>query len=129
MDKKRKLFRLVLLCAGVVYLTAVVGATVYSQTVYVQNLPAVTLGKPTGGKVPKAALTDNGQGGFFLNTVEQQDGPWGKRYVLKQITVQTVQPVDETNVFAFEAMQVKVPLALTISSPMAYDGMEVRLEE
>ena len=42
-EKRKTLRRVIVSCAGALYLAVVIGATVYSQTGYVQNLPVVTL--------------------------------------------------------------------------------------
>lgn len=44
-EKKHKLSKIIYIAIGCIYLVAVIGATVYAQTIYVDNLPAVTLTK------------------------------------------------------------------------------------
>ena len=89
MDEKKstRLRRLTALCLGVVFLLVVVAATVYSQTGYVERLPLVTLAPIDWMVVPNEALYVNDDGGYRLYYVEQEDGPWGKRYILREWVV------------------------------------------
>lgn len=124
----KKIAKRVCLCLGAAYLLVVVGATVYSQTVYVKKLPSVTLVAATGARVPKKYVAEiNGQ--LTLNTVEQEDGPWGKRYVIHQITSAMANPIDDNTVFFYEAENLKSPIAATIDAEFVYEGMEVRIED
>lgn len=66
---------------------------------------------------------------LLLNYVEQQDGPWGKQYVLRQMTVFYTQPVDESHTFVSDARNLEEPIALSVSAESVYDGMNVRLSE
>ena len=86
MENRRRTFlrRLAVWVAGAIYLLAVVGATVYSQTGYIESLPLVTLAMVDGNSVPNEAIVDLPDGSRVLNYVEQENGPWGKRYILRQ---------------------------------------------
>ena len=81
MENRRRTFfrRLAVWVAGAIYLLAVVGATVYSQTGYIESLPLVTLAMVDGNSVPNEAIVDLPDGSRVLNYVEQENGPWGKR--------------------------------------------------
>ena len=127
-EKWKTLRRVIVSCAGALYLAVVIGATVYSQTGYVESLPLVELITAEKGRVPDSALLE-GADGLLLNYVEQQDGPWGKRYVLRQMTVLNYIPMEEGVTFVYEAVNLDSPIALSVSIPpeYVYDGMEVRL--
>lgn len=130
MEKKalKRLWRTFVLCAGVLYLLVVVGATVYSQTGYVQSLPVVELGQPEGGRVPASAAAE-GEDGPILYCVDQQDGPWGKRYILRQVPAYSYWARDDGTILIYDAAGLEDPLVFSASIPLelAYDGMEVRL--
>ena len=127
-ENRKRAKRIWILGTGVLYLLIVAAATVYSQTGYVQNLPVVVIGTAEDGIVPNSALTQT-PSGILLNYVEQQDGPWGKQYVLRQRMVFHTQPVDESHTFVSDAINLEEPLALFVSAEPAYDGMKVRLLE
>ena len=82
--KARKLRRAVIFTLGALYLLVVIGATIYSQTGYLDSLPLVKIGSPDQGRVPASAAA-MGQDGPILYSVSQEDGPWGKRYLLRSI--------------------------------------------
>lgn len=126
MKEKWKLWRILVLCAGVLYLLVVVGATIYSQTAAVEKLPVVKLGAIENGVVPNAALVETDMG-MLVNFVEQTDGPWGKRYLLRQISVSGYRAVDDTSTLLLDTSSITGPIAVEISIPDYYDGMEVRL--
>jgi hypothetical protein len=126
MKEKWKLWRILVLCAGVLYLLVVVGATIYSQTAAVEKLPVVKLGAIENGVVPNAALVETDMG-MLVNFVEQTDGPWGKRYLLRQISVSGYRAVDDTSTLLLDTSSITGPIAVEISTPDYYDGMEVRL--
>lgn len=123
-----KRFQKVILCIGAVYLLAVIGATVYAQTGYVNRLPAVTLGRAEGALIPLASFTADMDGGWKLNTIEQEDGPWGKRYVVKQVKVIQCLPEDEEYMHVYDAEMLEKPFVFTTTADFLYDGLEVRLE-
>lgn len=123
-----KKFQKVILCVASVYLLAVIGATVYAQTGYVRNLPAVTLGRAEGGLIPLSSFTPDAEGGWKLNTIEQQDGPWGKKYVVKQIKATRCLPGNEEYMHVYETELLEKPFVYTTTAEVLYDGMEVRLE-
>lgn len=125
---KRKKMHVIVLVMSVLYLAIVVGATAYCQTVYVQKLPLVTLIKPDKGRVPEKALQGTETTGYFLYTVEQQEGPWGNRYVLKEMAVMRSEPINDDTVFVYEAIDLKKPIACAANIDAFYDGMEVRVQ-
>lgn len=132
MDEKKstRLRRLTALCLGVVFLLVVVAATVYSQTGYVERLPLVTLAPIDWMVVPNEALYVNDDGGYRLYYVEQEDGPWGKRYLLRSVPSYSFQELEDGTLFFFMMDSLEDPLVLSASVPLEvlYDGMEVRLE-
>ena len=127
--KGKKLFRIGVLAVGAVYLAAVVWATVYSQTGYIQSLPVVTLGQPENGSVP-ASIAAQGMDGPILYSVSQEDGPWGKRYLLRQEPSYSYWAREDGTIWIYDVAALEAPLVFSASIPleMAYDGMEVRLE-
>lgn len=129
MKEKARFRRILVLCVGALYLLVVVGATVYSQTGYVQRLPVVTLAPIDGVVVPNESLVKSPDGGLLLNYVEQENGPWGKRYVLRQWKVSGHRPEDENHTIVYDIENLLAPVAVAISDPNYYDGMEVRLEK
>ena len=68
MENRRRTFfrRLAVWVAGAIYLLAVVGATVYSQTGYIESLPLVTLAMVDGNSVPNEAIVDLPDGSRVL---------------------------------------------------------------
>ena len=129
MKKSYKFRRVLLLCLGALYFLVVVGATVYSQTGYVQTLPVVELGQPEGGRVPASAAAE-GEDGPILYCVDQQDGPWGRQYILRQVPAYSYWARDDGTILIYDAAGLEDPLAVSASIPLelAYDGMEVRLK-
>lgn len=118
--------RVVYLCIAAVYLLVVVGATAYSLTAYQEQLPQVELTQAERGRVPKECLMP-GPEGQLLNTVERQDGPWGKRYVIKQLKVFSYQELPDGQMFVYEAVSNENPVVCGGSYEYLYDGMEVRI--
>lgn len=127
-EKGTRFRRILVLCVGVVYLVVVVCATVYSQTVYVWRLPVVTLAPIDWVTVPNEALVKSPDGGLLLNYVEQENGPWGKRYILRQWKVAGHRAEDEDHTIVYDIENLVAPVVVAISDPNYYDGMEVRLE-
>ena len=121
-----KTSRVVYLCIAAIYFLVVVGATVYSLTAYQEQLPQVELIKPEGGLLPSECLSD-GPDGKILNTVERQDGPWGKRYVIKQMTVYSYQERPDGEFFVYEALSNENPVVRSTTADFLWDGMEVRI--
>lgn len=128
MEQSHQIRRMLVLCLGAVYFLAVIGATIYSQTVYVEKLPVVTIIAIDGATVPNSALVE-GPNGPLLNYVEQQDGPWGKRYILRQRQVTGSRELDEDHLLVYDIMDLENPIALSVSTEYVYDGMEVRLSD
>ena len=127
-EKRKRTKRMWVLGIGALYFLIVAAATVYSQTGYLQNLPVAVIGTAEQGVVPNSALVQT-PSGVLLNYVEQQDGPWGKQYVLRQKLVFHRQPGDESHIFVSDAMDLEEPIALFVSTEPVYDGMEVCLSE
>lgn len=125
-EPSMKTSRVVYLCIAAIYFLVVVGATVYSLTAYQEQLPQVELIKPEGGLLPPECLSD-GSDGKILNTVERQDGPWGKRYVIKQMTVYSYQERPDGELFVYEALSNENPMVRSTTAEFLWDGMEVRI--
>ena len=126
MEQSHQIRRMLVLCLGAVYFLAVIGATIYSQTVYVEKLPVVTIIAIDGATVPNSALVE-GPNGPLLNYVEQQDGPWGKRYILREWVVTGQRPDDENHTVVYEIEELPYPVITSLSAGEPADGMEVRL--
>ncbi len=122
-----KTSRIVYLCIAAVYFLVVCGATAYCLTAYHEQLPSVDLIQADRGKVPSACLIEAADGGMLMNTVERQDGPWGKRYIVKQMTVYAYQEIDEETTFVYEAVSNENPIVIYSTAEYLYDGMEVRI--
>lgn len=118
--------RIVYIYISIVYILVVVGATIYGLTVYQDNLPQVELIPSVGGRVPKSCLLE-GPDGTLMNTVERQDGPWGYRYMIKQLTVYSYQELPDGDMFVYEAVSNKNPIVTSCTAEYLYDGMEVRI--
>lgn len=125
-ERKIKTSRIVYLCMVAVYFLIVVGATTYSLTAYQASLPRVELIKADGGRLPSECLTD-GPDGKIMNTVERQDGPWGKRYVIKQLTIYACQELPDGGFFVYEAINGENPVVRGTTADFLWDGMEVRI--
>lgn len=118
--------RIVYICMAAVYILVVVGATVYSLTAYQAGLPQVEIIRSEKGRVPQECLIP-GPDGMLLNTVERQDGPWGKRYVVKQMSVFSYQELPDGDFFVYEAVSNENPIILHSDAEYLYNGMEVRI--
>jgi len=118
--------RVVYLCMAVIYCLVVVGATIYSLTAYQASLPRVELIRSEKGRVPQECLTP-GPDGMLMNTVERQEGPWGQRYVVKQLAVFAYQELPDGDMFVYEAVSNENPIVLSSTADFLYDGMEVRI--
>lgn len=110
----------------VLYLAATVGATVYSQAVYIASLPRVTLTRAEGGVVPKECVEQNGYESC-VNAVEQSEGPWGKRYLIKKVSVICTELENGDMQIWEEFGAVREPIVLSADVPVLINGMEVRL--
>ena len=121
-----KTSRMVYLCVAAVYFIVVVGSTVYSLTAYRDSLPQVELIQAEKGNVPAECLIP-GPDGMLMNTVERQDGPWGKRYVVKQLSVFAYQELPDGRMFVYEAVSNENPIVLRSTADFLYEGMDVRI--
>ncbi len=126
-ERKWKTSRIVYLCMAVVYMLVVVGATAYSLTAYQASLPRVELIQSERGRVPKECLLP-GPDGMLINTVERQEGPWGQRYVVKQLSVFAYQELPDGDMFVYEVVSNENPIVLSSTADFLYDGMEVVIE-
>ena len=118
--------RIVYICISIVYILVVVGATIYGLIVYQNNLPQVELIPSVGARVPKDCL-QAGPTGMVVNVVERQDGPWGYRYVIKQLNAYSYQELPDGDLFVYEVMSNENPIVVGSTAEYLYDGMEVRI--
>ena len=118
--------RIVYICISIVYLLAVIGATAYGLTLYQDNLPQVELIPSVGARVPRECL-QTGPAGTVVNVVEREDGPWGYRYVIRQLAVYSYQELPDGDLFVFEIMENVNPIVSGSTAEYLYDGMEVRI--
>ena len=118
--------RIVYICISIIYILVVVGATIYGLTVYQNSLPQVELIPSVGARVPKDCL-QAGPTGVVVNVVERQDGPWGYRYVIKQLNAYSYQELPDGDVFVYEVMSNENPIVVGSTAEYLYDGMEVRI--
>ncbi len=118
--------RIVYIFISLVYLLVVVGATAYSLTAYEKQLPLVELVRIENGRMPKDCLYQGADSMVFC-TVEQQDGPWGKRYVVKQVMAYNYQEIDEGTMFVYDAVSTENPIVKSPHNHFLHDGMEVRI--
>ena len=128
---KRKFsrFQAVVLAAGAVYMLVVVLATLYSQTIYVEKLPAVVLApldETRGGYLRGELVEEQEDGTWLVNTVERVDGPWGGKYIVKQVRTSAAQPLPGGRIRVFELTRSENPVVASSSEPL-YAGMEVRV--
>ena len=126
-ERSWKTSRIVYLCIAVVYTLIVVGATVYSLTAYQAKLPQVELIQSERSRVPPECLIPGPDNSMLMNTIERQDGPWGQRYVVKQITVYMFQELPDGNMFVYEAISNENPIVVSSTADFLFDGMEVRI--
>ncbi len=122
-----KRFQKVILCISAAYFLTVVGATIYAQTGYVNSLPKVILAKADEQLIPISGFSQDENGNWQLNIVEQQDGPWGKKYVVKQLKVIQCLKADEETMRVYDAEALKKPYILSTDAEFLYEGMEVRI--
>ena len=118
--------RIVYICISIVYILVVVWATIYGLIVYQNNLPQVELIPSVGARVPKDCL-QAGPTGMVVNVVERQDGPWGYRYVIKQLNAYSYQELPDGDLFVYEVMSNENPIVVGSTAEYLYDGMEVRI--
>lgn len=124
---RRRMRRIVCIVAAV-YALILLAATVYSQTGYVERLPAVALAKIENGMVLRKSMTRDISGTYTMYTVVRERGPWGMRYVVRQTIIKSYEPVDNRYIYVPAAENIREPLAVPLSANQPlYDGMEVRI--
>lgn len=132
MEKKRfRKSRIVYVILGVLYMLILIAATVYSLGFSENRLPIVDLAPPgavDGLQVPVDYVREQSDGMWSIDTVQQIKGPWGYRYIIKQIKAENVYPVegDEGRVWFYTLRDVSDPIVARCSEE-TYEGMEVRL--
>lgn len=129
--QKRKInrFQAIVLLAGVLYMLVVVLATIYSQTVYIEKLPTVVLvplDETRGGYLRGELMEEQEEGHWLINTVERVDGPWGSKYIIKQVMSNWPQALPGGRMRVFELVRSENPV-VAASSQSLYAGMEVRV--
>lgn len=124
---KRK-SRIIYTCIALIYFAAVIFATVYAQTGYIGNLPAVEIGQVTDDRIPKTCTWyDPEKKCLRVNTVIQEDGPWGKRYIVHTNDILNYQELDDDNIVVFGVTEIKEPIVVS-SLQEVFNGQEVRLQ-
>lgn len=128
MEKSRKRKRMVYLCLTVLYLVAAILFTVRAQSRYREALPLVELEVIHDGLVDATDLVNSDTTGkLAVNTVEQQEGPWGKRYVIRQIELVNYVSQDTATLYLYGGTCIGAPIVISTTGPLN-DGTEVRLE-
>lgn len=148
MKKSRK----IVIIIGGIYLMLVIAATIYCLRTYYVNLPIAYLSKPALAQIdydgddkiksaegqpenvydqalPRTCLYDDGSGTMKVNMIAEEEGPWGKKYIIKQTQV-AYWPVDSDseNIVILWRMNDSLPIAADIDSDYVYEGMEVKLQ-
>ncbi|NBJ89644.1 hypothetical protein [Acutalibacter sp. 1XD8-36] len=124
----KKKMRVVYTFIAVIYFIAVIFATVYAQTGYIGTLPSVELGRVTDGRIPKKCTWyDTEKECLRVNTVVQEDGPWGKRYVIHTKDILNYRELDEESIVVFGVTEIKEPIVVSAEREV-FSGQEVRLK-
>ncbi|MBS6183255.1 MAG: hypothetical protein KH921_21095 [Erysipelotrichaceae bacterium] len=126
--KRKTIMRAVILCVGILYFGAVAVATVYAETEHRKNLPVAKIAMPTDGKLPVSIMKRNSDNQYYVDSIEQEDGPWGKRYLVKQTVLVNFRYLDEETIVVFGNTIIDAPIVFSSSQPL-YTGMEVYLTE
>lgn len=122
-------FQAIVLLAGALYMLVVVLATIYSQTVYIEKLPTVVLvplDETRGGYLREELMEEQEEGRWLINTVERVDGPWGSKYIIKQVISNWPQSLPGGRMRVFELVRSESPVVAASSQPL-YAGIEVRV--
>lgn len=144
--------RMIVIIVGGFYLLSIAAATLYCLRTYYSDLPVAYLSKPALAQInytgedkiksaegqadnvydrtlPRTCLYDDGSGKKKVNMIAEEEGPWGKKYIIKQTDV-AYWPVDSNseNIVIFWRMDDSLPIASDIDSDYVYEGMEVRLQ-
>lgn len=124
----RRKLQIIYICIALIYFAAVVFATVYAQTGYIRNLPAVEIGQVTDGRIPKKCTWyDSEKECLRVNTVIQEDGPWGKRYIVHTKDILNYRELDDDNIVVFGVTDIKEPVVVSVTQEI-FSGQEVRLQ-
>ncbi len=145
-----KISRKIVLIFAAVYLLLVGAATLYCINNYYKNLPIAYLSKPAPARIDydgkklkgfagegenvynmtlsRTCLYDDGTEKMKVNMVAEEEGPWGKRYRIKQTEV-AYWPMDSDseNIIVLWRMDDSLPIAADIDSEYIYEGLEVQL--
>ena len=127
MEKSKKRKRVFYLGLAALYFIGAVAFTVRAQLRYQDALPAVELAVIHDGLVPMDWLVNSDTTGLLaLNTVEQQDGPWGKRYVIRQVELVNYVSQDSATLYLYGGTHIGAPVVTSTTGPLN-DGTEVKL--
>lgn len=125
MNNGKRFVRNVLLWFGILYFMGVAFMTVYSQVSHINSLPCVQLERSKDGRIPLSCF-DSSSGEYKLNSVEQVDGPWGKRYLIQKVRV-ICYPEDDDYMRVIDSSVENKPFVIKSDTPVLAEGMEVRL--
>lgn len=104
-------------------------ATIHAQTGYHDALPLVEIGSPQEGRIPKSCVqVDPESGAKYLYVVLQENGPWGKKYVIGTVDMANYRREGDDHYVIFGGTRVDNPIVLSSESEYLYKGMEVRLK-
>ena len=126
-----KPFRLV--CrAGALFFALMAGITVYAVSRGYRQLTEVELSfaqrvEQDSYAVPRSALCTDEQGRSWVFLVLEQEGPWGKEYVCKQVYLPFGE-LDQGQVIVSENLLSQYPIAIGGKAELT-DGQRVRFGE
>lgn len=125
-DTKMTALQKIALNLGILYILFVIVLTVYNFAVEINHLPQVAIAVSDNGVLPIDCLQGNFEIGYYIYKVEQQDGPWGKRYVAQKMQVYYVeQKEDSVIIYELENTPTKVIRQMNFD---IYDGMEIYIQ-
>ncbi len=121
-------------CLTLLFFALMAAVTVYTVGREYDRLPRVALAAAARGEdgsylVPLSALHTNGDGGWWLLLVREEDGPWGKEYRCKRLAVSPPQPGPSPDTALVRGEQLdRWPVAAASDQPLG-DGQRVRFQE
>ena len=82
------LYKRIVIIISILFLLLVCLSTAYSLQTYRSQLPVVEVKYIASDAIcPSEAIYEDPNGGYYLLVVNEQEGPWGKEYILKQVFV------------------------------------------